>query len=100
MYVFLWSKIMDVEEKELVEIINKRCEADLGQLHTNSRDGKVTKTVDTSLIAKDIVAAGYCKKQELLEDLYFVLRTIIIENNTTITPYALRAVFEQFGLEE
>lgn len=40
--------------EEITKIINIRCEAELGQVHTNSKDGKVTKTVDTSLIAKDI----------------------------------------------
>lgn len=86
--------------EEITKIINKRCEAGLGQIHANSKDGKVTKTVDTSLIAKDIINAGFCKKQELLEDLYHVLKTLIIEHDATITPYTLGAVFEQFGLEE
>ena len=36
------------------QIIDERCEAELGQVHASSKNGKVTKTVDTSLIAKDI----------------------------------------------
>lgn len=47
--------------EEVTKIINSRCEAELGQVHSNSKDGKVTKTVDTSLIAKDIISAGYHK---------------------------------------
>lgn len=47
--------------EEVTRIINKRCEAELGQVHANSKDGKVTKTVDTGLIAKDIINAGYSK---------------------------------------
>ena len=47
--------------EEVTKIINKKCEAELGQVHANSKDGKVTKTVDTSLIAKDIVDTGYQK---------------------------------------
>lgn len=39
---------------EIKRIIDDRCEAELGQVHANSKDGKVTKTVDTSLIARDI----------------------------------------------
>lgn len=49
------------QTKEITTIINRRCGADLGQVHANSKDGKVTKTVDTSLIAKDIIDAGYHK---------------------------------------
>ena len=38
----------------LTDIINDRCEAELGQVHANSKGGKVTKTVSTRLIAKDV----------------------------------------------
>ena len=54
--------------KEIEEIINKRCEAELGQVHANSKDGKVTKTVDTSLIAKDIINAGYRQEKEVARE--------------------------------
>ena len=47
--------------EEVAKIINRRCEAELGQVHANSKNGKVTKTVGTSLIAKDIINAGYRK---------------------------------------
>ncbi len=40
--------------EEIKQIINERCEAELEQVHASSKGGKVTKTVDTSLIAKDI----------------------------------------------
>lgn len=40
---------------DVADIINDRCEAELGQVHASSRGGKVIKTVDTKLIAKDIV---------------------------------------------
>lgn len=45
----------------IITILSIRCEAELGQVHANSKDGKLTKTVDTSLIAKDIANAGYHK---------------------------------------
>jgi hypothetical protein len=48
--------------EEIKRIIDDRCEAKLGQVHTNN--GNVTKTVDTSLIAKDIYNAGYRKIPE------------------------------------
>ena len=52
--------MIDKEQlEEVTKIINKRCEAELGQVHANNKDGKVTKTVDTSLIAKDIINANY-----------------------------------------
>ena len=53
---------MDKQKKEIKRIIDDRCEAKLGQVHTNN--GNVTKTVDTSLIAKDIYNAGYRKIPE------------------------------------
>ena len=40
--------------EEIKRIIDDRCEAELGQVHASSKGGKVTKTVDTKLIAKDI----------------------------------------------
>ena len=40
--------------EDIKRIIDNRCEAELGQVHASSKDGKVTKTVDTKLIAKDI----------------------------------------------
>lgn len=40
--------------EEIKRIIDNRCEAELGQVHASSNGGKVTKTVDTKLIAKDI----------------------------------------------
>ncbi len=46
---------------EIKRIIDDRCEAELGQVHANSKDGKVTKTVDTILIAKDIYKYLYEK---------------------------------------
>jgi len=39
---------------KIKNIIDTRCGAELGQVHATSKGGKVTKTVDTSLIAKDI----------------------------------------------
>ena len=51
---------MNPEVKDVKRIIDERCESTkLGQVHSNN--GNVTKTVDTSLIAKDIIAAGYHK---------------------------------------
>lgn len=47
--------------KDIMAIIDDRCEAELGQVHASSKGGKVTKTVSTSLIAKDIYNAGYRK---------------------------------------
>lgn len=47
--------------KDIKAIIDDRCEAELGQVHASSKGGKATKTVDTSLIAKDIYNAGYRK---------------------------------------
>lgn len=47
--------------KDIKSIIDDRCETELGQVHASSKGGKVTKTVDTSLIAKDIYNAGYRK---------------------------------------
>lgn len=47
--------------KDIMAIIDDRCEAELGQVHAESKGGKVTKTVSTSLIAKDIYNAGYRK---------------------------------------
>ena len=56
---------MNEDKKKMIEeikaIIDDRCEAELGQVHASSKGGKVTKTVDTSLIAKDIYNAGYRK---------------------------------------
>ena len=46
---------MDSLVKEIARVIDNRCEADLGQVHANSKGGKVTKTVGTTLIAKDIL---------------------------------------------
>jgi hypothetical protein len=43
-----------VKINKIKNIIDTRCEAELGQVHATSKGGKVTKTVDTSLIAKDI----------------------------------------------
>lgn len=40
--------------EEIKQIINERCEAELEQVHASSMGGKVIKTVDTKLIAKDI----------------------------------------------
>ena len=50
--------------KDIRAIIDDRCEAELGQVHAESKGGKVTKTVSTSLIAKDICNAGYQKVAE------------------------------------
>lgn len=50
--------------KDLRAIIDARCEAELGQVHAESKGGKVTKTVSTSLIAKDICNANYRKIAE------------------------------------
>lgn len=47
--------------KDIRAIIDNRCEAELGQVHAESKGGKVTKTVSTSLIAKDIYNTGYRK---------------------------------------
>lgn len=47
--------------EEIKQIIDYRCEAELGQVHASSMNGKVTKTVGTNLIAKDIYNAGYQK---------------------------------------
>ena len=44
--------------KDIRAIIDDRCEAELGQVHAESKGGKVTKTVSTSLIAKDIYNAN------------------------------------------
>lgn len=57
---------MDKDEmiKDIRAIIDDRCEAELGQVHAESKGGKVTKTVSTSLIAKDIYNAGYRKVGE------------------------------------
>ena len=44
----------DQIKQEITKIINDRCEAELGQVSASSMGGKVIKTVDTSLIAKDI----------------------------------------------
>lgn len=57
---------MDKDEmiEEIRAIIDDRCEAELGQVHAESKGGKVTKTVSTSLIAKDIYNAGYRKVAE------------------------------------
>ena len=45
-------------QKAIIEkiklIIDERCEAELGQVHASSMGGKITKTVSTKLIAKDI----------------------------------------------
>lgn len=51
---------MDKDEmiKDIRAIIDDRCEAELGQVHAESKGGKVTKTVSTSLIAKDIYNAN------------------------------------------
>ena len=46
------DKVKQIEE--IKQIIDDRCEAELGQVHASSMGGKVTKTVDTKLIAKDI----------------------------------------------
>ena len=50
--------------KDIKSIIDDRCETELGQVHASSKGGKVTKTVYTSLIAKDIYNAGYRKVEE------------------------------------
>lgn len=57
--------------KDIRAIIDDRCEAELGQVHASSKGGKVTKTVDTSLIAKDIYDAGYRKvtEDEIIESM-------------------------------
>ena len=47
--------------KDIRAIIDDRCEAELGQVHASSKGGKVTKTVDTSLIAEDICNENYRK---------------------------------------
>lgn len=47
--------------KDIQAIIDNRCEAELSQVHAESKGGKVTKTVSTSLIAKDIYNASYRK---------------------------------------
>ena len=50
--------------KDIRAIIDDRCEAELGQVHAESKGGKVTKTVSTSLIAKDIYNSNYRKVGE------------------------------------
>ena len=50
--------------KDIRAIIDDRCEAELGQVHAESKGGKVTKTVSTSLLAKDIYNANYRKIAE------------------------------------
>ena len=66
---------MNKDEMKMIEeikaIIDDRCEAELGQVHASSKGGKVTKTVDTSLIAKDIYNAGYRKvgEDEIVESM-------------------------------
>ena len=59
--------------EEIKQIIDNICEAELGQVHASSKDGKVTKTVDTSLIAKNI---------------YEHLTESIIINTPTIQTYS------------
>ncbi len=58
--------------KGIKQVIDKRCEAELGQVYANSENGKVTKIVDTSLIAKDIynylVLIPRVKEREDLEN--------------------------------
>ena len=50
----------------ITDVINDRCEAELGQVHAVSRGGKVMKTTDTKLIAKDVV-------NTLLDDNYVMI---------------------------
>lgn len=50
--------------EDIRAIIDDRCEAELGQVHAESKGGKVTKTVSTSLIAKDIYNANFRKVGE------------------------------------
>lgn len=97
---------MQEQVKEISEIINKRCEASLGQVPTMSANGKVTKTIDTTLIAKDIISAGYCKKDVLLREVWNEIRDYVVWNDAAPTPQyldiRLRAVkdaIEKFGVE-
>ena len=69
-------EIMNMPKEVLIKgikkVIDTRCEAELGQVYANSKDGKVTKIVDTSLIAKDIydylILIPRIKKREELEN--------------------------------
>ena len=49
--------------KEMTEIINNRCDAELGQVHATKMVGdcQVTQTTDTKLIAKALYNADYRK---------------------------------------
>lgn len=97
---------MQEQVKEISEIINKRCEAPLGQVHTTSADGKVTKTVDTTLVAKDIISAGYCKKDVLLKEVWNEIRDYVVWDDAAPTPQyidirlgAVKDAIEKFGVE-
>lgn len=61
---------MDKEKEieEIAGIITERCEAELGQVHASSMNGKVVKTVDVRLIAKDIYNTGYRKADEVRKE--------------------------------
>ena len=97
---------MQEQVKEIAEIINKRCEAPLGQVHTTSADGKVIKTVDTTLIAKDIISAGYCRKDVLLKEVWNEIKGYVVWDNTAPTPQyvdirlgAVKNAIEKFGVK-
>ena len=72
---------MNREIKEITNIINKRCEAELGQIHTTSQDGKVTKTVDTSLIARDVIDAGYKKESDVATQIFCRLLALCYDDD-------------------
>lgn len=65
-------KDKETQIKEIKQIIDERCEAELGQVHATSMSGKVIKTVSTKLLAKDIYEylikdSMVLTKEELIE---------------------------------
>ena len=72
--------------KAIKQIIDERVETTLGQVQ--GRQGNVIKTVDTVIIARDIVNAGYgnvseykAKIEDLKDEIIYLERKIAIRDN-------------------
>lgn len=90
---------MEKEIEEIKKIIDERCETELGQVHTTY--GKITKTVGTRLIAKDIYNAGYHKVDDIRRETASEICTKIINGiyKCNLTVCTVKEIAKEYGVE-